>query len=347
MRDPYAYGGLGQLTSPPVSAIEMIELFRDSTPDQWIAPLGTIDALISPHPDDPHVGAAGDGFTEPTMANLRRAFRSWWDRCNRDHGNVAILYLCGHGIEADEQYFLASDFGADELSPWQNAVAVDSTIKGLWHNQAATQCVFVDACREVVPAAKEALRIDAPALAHYSRDRTTHVAHPLELKAVAPTERAFASLNSVAYFTKALKLALAGGAAEEDAAGEWVVTTSSIAHHFYDIFAEVAPHRSESPSPRPGRPTVLYRPPTPPSVTVEVRCNPAEALDEAHLSCRPDGTSDAVFTREPPEGTAWELKVPAGYYRVMATFDQGSRYRDDDQPLLASPPRRGRELTVR
>ena len=162
MSDPYAFGGLGQLTSPPRSALELIDLFAGSDPGSWRAPLGTVDALISPHPADPQP-RPGMHFAEPTMANIERAFDAWWDGADRNADNVAILYFCGHGIEGDEQYLLASDFGATEHRPWSNAIAIDSTIKGRWHNRAQTRCVFIDACREVTPVIGSMPRIDAPA----------------------------------------------------------------------------------------------------------------------------------------------------------------------------------------
>jgi hypothetical protein len=346
MRDPYAFGGLGQLTSPPRSALELIDLFAGSDPGSWQAPLGTVDALISPHPADPQP-RPGMRFAVPTMANIERAFDAWWRRCDRNPGNVAILYFCGHGIEGDEQYLLASDFGANEQRPWSNAIAIDSTIKGLWHNRAQTQCVFIDACREVTPAIGSTPRIDAPALAVYDRDRERHNVYDLVLKAVATTERAFASPSTAAYFTKALRRALEGAAAEEDdVSGEWLVTTASIAAKIHDILAEEAPHRPPNPQPQPGRPVMLRRPPGPPVVKVLVDCDPAAANNVASMSCQSSDDPGLKFERGDPEPTTWEVPVPAGYYTLTACFEPESGYREARRSLLASPPTRRPKLRV-
>jgi len=346
MRDPYAFGGLGQLTSPPRSALELIDLFVSSDPGSWRAPLGTVDALISPHPADPEP-RPGMHFAEPTMANIETAFDAWCERCDQYADNVAILYFCGHGIEGDEQYLLASDFGATEHRPWSNAIAIDSTIKGLWHNCAQTQCVFIDACREAPPVIGSMPRIDAPALAVYDRDKERHNVYDLVLKAVATTERAFASPSTAAYFTKALKRALEGAAAEEDdVSGEWLVTTASITAKIHDILAEEAPHRAPNPQPQPGRPTMLRRPPEPPVVKVLVDCDPAAANKEASMSCQSSDNPGLKFERGNPEPTTWEVPVPAGYYTVTAGFRPESGYHEARRSLLASPPTRRPKLRV-
>jgi hypothetical protein len=247
-------------------------------------------------------------------------------------------------MEGDEQYVLASDFGADDLSPWHNAIAIDSTIKGLWHCRAETRCVFVDACRGVTAASQSSPRIDARALVTYSEARTTYVKYPLEVKAVARTQQAFGRPNEVSYFTKAVLHALLGAAAEEeDATGDWVVTTGSIASKFHDVLEDIAPNRAGDPSPKAGRPTILYYPPDPPPVKLAVGCEPHEALELASLSWRHHTKPLHDKRGRAPE--IWKVEVEAGYYSVAARFDD-PRYRDGEETVLAAPPRRSRNLKV-
>ena len=359
MRDPLLYGNPGQLSSPPVSALAVRDRILATDPGAWRAPLGTFDLLIAPHPGNPWPAGDGVRFTEPTWRNIKRAFGRWYDRCDSP-GNVAIFYFCGHGLEDDEQYVLASDFGADDLSPWHNAIAVDSTIKGLWHCKAETQCVFIDACRGVTTASQSTPLIDARALATYSGDANpTYVKYPLEVKAVGPTEQAFGKPGEVSYFTEVLLQALLGAAAEEeDGTGAWVVTTGSVAHKFFDVLEDVAPNRAETPAPIAGRPAILYRPPDPPAVHLAVGCDPFMALGSAHLSYRHQTKPNAddppradcldrlAFEGErDPAPEVWKVDVEAGYYWVGARFDRPP-YHNDEQSVLARPPRYSRDLKV-
>lgn len=346
MSDPYAFGGLGQLTSPPVSAVEMVKVFADSDPDSWRAPLGTVDALISPHPASPTPGGSGARYSQPTWDNIKRAYDRWWDRCDQDSGNVAVLYLCGHGIQGDEQYFLASDFGATERRPWENAIAVDSTVKGLWHNRAETQCVLVDACREIVPASRTTAKIGGRPLDQFSEDRPTHYKFPLVLRAVAPNERAFGREGATAYFTQALAQALRGGAAvEDDDTGAWAVTTAGIASKIHEILTMMAPERTHTAEPIQGKSTSLRLLRKPPTVAVRIDCDPTDANKLAAFSCDSNEDATVHFERSTGEANAWELELPAGYYTLAARF-RTSSYQDARRNLLAAPPQRNPKLQV-
>ena len=350
MKDPYLFGGLGQLTSPPLSAIEMIDVFTEA-PDAWRPPLGSVDVLISPHPSNPEPAGAGVKFTNPTGANIKRAFRAWWARCNSETENAAVLYLCGHGIQYDEQYFLASDFGANPLDPWENAIAVDSTIKGLWHNKAQTQCVYVDACREIVPATSEISKVNARPLAPYYPGNQTYNVYDIDIRAVAPSEQAFASPNSTAYFTQALSRALRGGAAtEDDTTGDWLVTIEGVAAKFHDIVSELAPHRGETPRPHPGRSTVLYQPPATPMVNLTIGCRPDVANEIADLSYKPNSgkpDNDELVARGERQLAPWTIPVAAGYYTLYAAFDPDCEFNAASRQLLVTPPARRPELQVK
>lgn len=345
MRDPLLYGNPKQLSSPPVSVLAVRDRVLATDPGAWRAPLGTFELLIAPHPDNPWPAGNGVKFTEPTWRNIKQAFDRWYRRCDSP-GNVAIFYFCGHGLEGDEQYVLASDFGGDDLSPWHNAIAIDSTIKGLWHCKAETQCVFIDACRGVTAATQSTPRIDARALATYSDDNPTYVKYPLEIKAVARTEQAFGKLGEVSYFTEVLLQALLGAAAEEeDGTGAWVVTTGSVASNFYDVLEQVAPNRAGTPSPRAGRPAILYRPPIPPVVRLAVGCEPVAALGSARLSYRHQ-TKPKKADKRGPASEVWNVDVEAGYYYVAASFDQRDLYHDGEESVLARPPRYCRNVKV-
>jgi hypothetical protein len=343
MDDPLLHGGLTQLSSPPLSALALRDRLVATNPNAWRAPLGSVDLLVSPHPEHPWPDGAEVKLEEPTMSNIKSAFDAWKKRCDSDSGNVAILYFCGHGLEKDEQYVLASDFGANENRMWENAIAVDSTMGGLSHCEAETQCVFIDACREPSLAAQSSPRIDAPALATFNDQLPDHRKHGLVLRSVDRGRPAFGLPGHVSYFTEALLEALLGAAAEEeDVTGDWVVTTGSLAFKFARVLAMVVPHLT-APRPEPGPSIDLYHPPDPPPVHVTVGCRPDEALGFARLSCRHQ-TKD-IRRRRAPAARPWTLDVEAGYYKITATFER-NRYERGTDLFLADPPERSRTVKV-
>ena len=75
--DPTMFAGLTQLTSPPASAVALAEWLVAADAERWVAPLASVDLLVSPHPAYPEVGA---GTVEPTIANIGTAYRAWRQR---------------------------------------------------------------------------------------------------------------------------------------------------------------------------------------------------------------------------------------------------------------------------
>ena len=167
------------------------------------------------------------------------------------------------------------------------------------------------------------------------------------LKAVATTERAFASPSTAAYFTKALKRALEGAAAEEDDASGGVAGDHRL-HHRQDPRhpRRGAPHRAPNPQPQPGRPTTLRQAPGAAGRQVLVDCDPAAANNVASMSCQSSDDPGLKFERGNPEPTTWEVPVPAGYYTLTACFEPESGYHEARRSLLASRPTRRPKLRV-
>ena len=148
IEDPLRYGNLGQLTSPPRSALAFANWLRESNHDRWKAPLATIELLISPAPSDPDPAGSSLIFPDATIDGILAAFDAWTQRCGSDANNVAVFYFCGHGLQSEEQILLASDFGRYS-NHFRGAFAFDSTREAFLQRLPKTQCFFVDACREV------------------------------------------------------------------------------------------------------------------------------------------------------------------------------------------------------
>ncbi|MEM7711241.1 MAG: caspase family protein [Pseudomonadota bacterium] len=146
-------GRLNQLTSPPRSALAVAE-FLKTKHAQWLPPVGSVDVLISRAPGD-SVSIPNGVKADATIDRIRESYGEWRVRCNSDENNLALFYFCGHGLQEDEQYLLAQDFGQDSLNPWLGAFAFESTMLAMHRCRARTQCFFIDACREITESMKD------------------------------------------------------------------------------------------------------------------------------------------------------------------------------------------------
>ncbi len=81
------YGNLGQLTSPPRSALAIAAALQSPELD-WQVPLGTVDLLVSTAPGDRIPSGNGAPFGPVTRDAIQEAFDEWWKRCNADEGSA-------------------------------------------------------------------------------------------------------------------------------------------------------------------------------------------------------------------------------------------------------------------
>ena len=85
---------------------------------------------------------------DATFANISTAFDSWLARCDRNPDNIGIFYFCGHGLEREDAYLLASDHGDSHARPWRNTIHFNATEQGVRAAaRANTFCWLIDACR--------------------------------------------------------------------------------------------------------------------------------------------------------------------------------------------------------
>lgn len=142
--------GMRQLTSPPVSAIEMLE-WVDSTLFNPDAPLKSIEVLISQV--DPAQFTDRDGRTEhiapATWGNYEASVRAWKQRANSNAGNVAIFYFCGHGMgDGINTHLLMQDAGQSS-NLLRDAAQVHALRLAMGDCASLKQLYLIDACRTV------------------------------------------------------------------------------------------------------------------------------------------------------------------------------------------------------
>lgn len=332
-----AIGILKQLTSPPKSALAFRDyLIRQDADQRLSVPLGTIDLLVSPSPEDPEPGEAAESFERATLGNIMSAYSRWRTLCDNNAQNIALFFFSGHGVEKDDHYLLAEDFGMNPMNPWMGSFAFDMTRKAFHGCQCETQIFLVDSCREVTPSM---LTRDITAVPLETPNYLdSECKHDLTMKASARNEKALGKKRQPSYFTQAIIKALDGDAASRDGS-QWVVKTSDIGAHINQIMKSVK--SSEGYSQRctysSGESKVILQYDEAPTVTLEVACESDHATAMAEFQCKEiNGQFDRV--RSPARPSPWKLPVKAGFYSLSATFNDPDYEDVNEQFSFVQPP---------
>jgi len=336
------YGNLGQLTSPAVSACAFAQHLITSDPASWVAPLATVDLLVAPAPGQPDPADPGGPYEKPTRDALQVAFEDWWERCDGDAGNVAVLYFCGHGLQGTNQILLASDFGRASANPWMHSIDINRTRQAFKANKAHVQIFLIDACREVTTSNVEVPTPNAPPFREPELRQTEHCRHDLTIQATSRDQKAYGPENGVSFFTAAMLEALRGGAGKKEN-GEWWIKSEAISARIKQM-VDRAGGSAQTPVVMTSEPTRLFRLSATPTATLEVRCDPLEATEHADLAYWRLGSQDR--TRRPQKAPdAWRVPIPAGFYGVSAEF-AAAPYSNASDEVDVVPPFTGENLRV-
>lgn len=333
--------GLKQLTSPPISAKEfahwlILHLANDA------APPGSVELLLSPEemawsPPNGKPVAVEDA----TFDNIQGAFDRWYERCNAHPGNIGWFYFCGHGLEREDMYLLASDFGANPGRLWANAINLNTTAKAVkldGRSQAA--CFFIDACRQAPFDLYRALTITASTLKDLLLNGGGGIADLQVLKAAVFGEQAHAPVGDVSFFTQALIRCLDGlGASSPFDGVKWRVTTDSLGEAMKMCMQRTRVRENErgfcASTPDSWRSTVIHELAGTPRVMTTIGYNPANALGFADLSLTPADGRPPI--RRTPLPEPWDAEAEAGDYEVSASF-KGMMYPDRSRTIRIAPP---------
>jgi len=141
---------MGQLTSPPVSAMELLR-WVDGTLNNPEAPLKSIEVLVSQL--DPAMYADSNGLIQQidpaTWDNYEASVQAWKHRASSHPDNVAIFYFCGHGMgDGVNTHLLMSDSGRS-ANLLRHAAHVGALRLAMGDCAALKQLYLVDACRTV------------------------------------------------------------------------------------------------------------------------------------------------------------------------------------------------------
>lgn len=221
--------GLGQLTSPPISARYFCNWFLKEYDNPERA-LGSMELLLSEAQPAPFVLPDGQGETAVNPArisNVRRAFDDWLKRCQAHPDNLAVFYFCGHGAQIGEtNILLLEDYGRNPKAPFRGAIDFEQMWAGFSGEVAGHKCFFADACSNV-PINDRDIR-DAGAEGFLPTTSNTSFHKKLTvIRAAVEGTSAYGQENKESRFVQALVDCLAGrGASKRN--NRWVVTNQSM-----------------------------------------------------------------------------------------------------------------------
>ncbi|MFJ8018370.1 caspase family protein [Streptomyces sp. NPDC096339] len=336
------FPGMGQLTSPPRSALAFARRFTDGC-GRWDVPLGSVDLLVSVRTGDPFPEASGLVLPTATIDDIRTAFEAWLARCSQHDDNIAVLYFCGHGLQSESQVLLASDFNRFSSSPFAQAFDFDVTRLALQQRGPRSQCIVIDACRTdcLDQGPVRALPLAQPEPFDPLKCENELILRP------PPFLEATGPHGDVSHLTRALLRALDGQAATTDDDGAWVIRTAGV-HQAIDLLLReelgvlslaggVDAHSRGD--------TLLLRLEAAPVTRLTVNCRPAEEASRSTLSCVPAYPPDLPGVEcglprhsKGDDGRApsqeWRMELQAGYYLLSAQSEtaKGSLLKRVDPP---------------
>lgn len=312
------HGGMGQLTSAPVSALAFARWlttdYRSTT-----APLRSLELLVSDtNATAPEFEAGGlrQTVSPANFAAFEQAVHAWFARLDTSERNRAIFYFCGHGIAAGLQTtLLLDDFGTVPNAALGRALDFTVFQRAMDRCHAREQLFVVDACR-----VGSATLLYAEG--YYGDPVLTPGRLPIEprkapiLYAALPGQTAYGRTNETSYFTEALLQALRGpGAAREGAA--WVVLPSSLYRALDRLLEDsaAADHLAQACTIDQLSDFTIHELGGPPAVPVSVQYRPPIDPGGYRLVA-----TSAQASREqlPPLPSPWKLELPTGFYRFSA-----------------------------
>ncbi|MEU6025171.1 caspase family protein [Micromonospora sp. NPDC047134] len=319
------------------SALAVVNWLRRHLSDR-VHPVGSIELLLSAQQEQQ---VDGRDVERATMANVKAAFGRWYDRCDRNPDDVALLFFCGHGLRlSSEDILLLEDFGADRHTVFANAIDFRETYYGMRMAKAGIQCFLLDACRNTPEDLAGRATAHATALKHAppspeSRDAPIVYSAP-------PGSRAPAPDGSPTRFTEAAIQALEGGSADHTVP-DWPVTTDLLHFGINRLLGwgeksdgrQYAAHGGQASG---GTIHALGVP----MVPFRFGCDPHAALPYAHLHL---ANPDRKFER-PPAEIVWRGAAPADSYSLRAEF-AAQGYTGDPAIVMLLPPYRDSLLKVK
>ncbi|MDX1366890.1 caspase family protein [Pseudomonas sp.] len=222
------YSSVQPLDSPHTSVQEMVNWYlggvhampagQEKSPHEAFsnpdAPLGSLTALVSPSINIQTPPGGNVACERPTLANIRKAYRQWYERLGANPESVGVFYFCGHGVsDGVNQFLIADDFGEDGVT-WANTFHVSNTHQATIRATSARIVYVIDACREFSDDVLDQLDIPRGLTEGTKKGKITSVGSAI-LRSTSANRLAYTPDKGVTYFTQALLQALRGHCGEE------------------------------------------------------------------------------------------------------------------------------------
>lgn len=327
--------GMGQITSPPVSAMEMLR-WVDSTLNNPDAPLKSIEVLIS------QVGQAqftdSDGLTQliapATWDNYETSVFAWKQRANSCSENVAIFYFCGHGMgDGVNTYLLMSDAGKS-AKLLRHAANVRALRLAMGSCSALKQIYLIDACRTIdLALVMDPYDSDQSGLPEPDILEIFKGANPV-LFSARIGEQAFGTPGQVSVFTEALLNGLNRCAVFRPHGLHWAVSPHQLQvaiAALMDDFSGTEQCPADGISGKGFQIHVLTKAP---EVVVDVYLSNKAANGMADISY----TSAGNRVIRPDLSHPWRTFVPDGQCLVEATFAPTAQFTSQPVTVFMVPP---------
>jgi hypothetical protein len=317
------FEGMGQLSSPPVSARSFAEWLLSPTGYRNPArPLASLDLLVSDASTDQFIPPGGIPTTiqRARFADIDAAIRAWFQRGN-DPNDLLIFFYCGHGVARGlNMTLLPEDYGSLQTPPQMSlglAIDFDGLYLGMDSCAARNQIFFVDACRVasglLIRTQNFAGNPVIPGMAQITSPPRNA---PIYYGAV-PGITAFGRTGKPSFFTEALLKAFRGAGAD-DTSGAWALQTDTLGrgihHHLRRAVANTAAAGQLSMANNIGQPLAFHLLAGLPECPVDVLCDPEPDTANATLAVSGNGVQDT----RPPDPAPWGLDLMLGDYQFEA-----------------------------
>jgi hypothetical protein len=308
------------------------------------APLGSIRLLASPSELERGVLNANHKVSlfPSTAENVEEALATWQIDCQQQEGNVALLYVSGHGVleSPDQVYVLLQDaFGQLNL---RNALSIAPTQIALGAGRLSASIIFVDSCQQVLPDAHWDLRGGIYLSPPRDPQPDSRTCAPIYY-ASSPGGSAFGEAGKGTYFCDALIKCLEVRAATQKQSDPkvWSVTTNSLHRELPSAVQELAPKQVVRPAGW-GRDRDLHQLVNPPVLPLSVSVTPKEKAGFAQGTlrdyCKTEVESNIRFAN-----SQYSARLPCGSYSLRMICDPPPRFVEQVHRIFHSPPFGGKE----
>lgn len=336
--------GMGQLTSPPLSAMKLLE-WVDKDLNNPIAPLKSIEVLVSqPVPAD-YRDKAGLTVTidGATFANFEVSAKAWFDRASSDEKNVAIFYFCGHGLgDGLNSQLLMADYGSTNR-PLRHAANFSAFRLAMGACKATKQLFLLDACRVVDPTMLlDPFNMGDSGLPPGNVTKMpTHIANPV-IYSAKTGEQAFGPPGGISFFTEALLHGLDRCGVYLSKGTKWAVSPNQLQLAIAGLLDDFSGKPHCPVDGLVGTGFEIHFLDRAPEVVVSVTLKPSTVNAEATIKATCSGVDHVRANRDHP----WRTFLPFGPCLVNAEFPAPPKYAATPMSLYLQPPWQEIELEV-